>query len=136
MCPFVFFFWQERTRHMIRRNVPLPPLIWSRHLSNDTVKPLLNIFSHPDRLVLSSSSFPNFREQGVPLTAQTNRLLHYGRVCAHICLILIKNDKIGVFFSNQLCLKAFLPFINVCPFNRRTHTLCLGSSGIPLKFTC
>lgn len=40
-CLLIFLFWmfQERTHHMVRRSVPLLPAIWALLSSDDTVEP-------------------------------------------------------------------------------------------------
>lgn len=87
---------------MVRRSVPLLPPIWPLLSSNDTVEPELNHFSHSDLLMPSPSSHTCGIGglEDIPLTAQTNKLFHYGRVCAHICLVLTKNDKLWGFCAS------------------------------------
>lgn len=75
--------FRRRCIPVIRRNVsPHQPL---GH-RGAFVKPFLPLPS------IRASSRPAGLEDA-PLTAQTNKLFHCGGVCAHICLVLTKNDQ-------------------------------------------
>lgn len=63
-------------------------MTWWNH--SETISPTLNYRCH---LSLSLSHCGIRGLEDIPLTAQTNRLFPHGGVCAHICLVLTKNDK-------------------------------------------
>lgn len=84
-----FLFPQERPHHKVRRSALRLPAIWPLRSSNGNETRTTTI--SPTLLTMTPCQIEDLEE--VPLRTQTNKLFHYGRACAHICLVVTKNAK-------------------------------------------